>query len=51
VISGKVDPRRRCLVLLEIRVPEGQSEIIEFQVDTGFSGSLLLPLDIVLRLG
>jgi len=51
VIVGRVDPRRRCLVLLEVRGPEGQSETIEFQIDTGFSGSLLLPPEVVARLG
>ncbi len=48
---GRVDPRRRCLVLLEVQGPTGQFETIEFQVDTGFSGSLLLPSETVARLG
>ena len=47
---GVVDPRRRCVVTLEIRGPDGQQEVVEFQVDTGFSGSLLLPLEVVKRL-
>ncbi len=51
MITGKVDPRRRCLVMLEVRGPAGQSETIEFLADTGFNGSLLLPLDVVERLG
>jgi len=51
VIVGRVDPRRRCLVLLEVRGPEGQSEMVEFQIDTGFSGSLLLPPEVVSRPG
>lgn len=50
MIVGKVDPRRRCLVLLEVGGPEGQSETIEFQIDTGFSGSLLLSAEAVARL-
>jgi len=36
---------------LDIQGPNGQQEAIEFQVDTGFSGALLLPLEIVKRLG
>jgi len=51
VIVGIVDPLRRCLVTLDIQGPNGQQEAIEFQVDTGFSGALLLPLEIVKRLG
>lgn len=51
MISGRVDSRRRCLVTLEVHGPAGLSEMIEFQVDTGFSGSILLPQETVLRLG
>jgi len=51
MIVGIVDPRRRCLVSLEVRGPDGQEETVEFQVDTGFNGSLQLPLEIVARLG
>ena len=51
MITGKVDPRRRCLGSLEVRGPAGQSERVEFQVDTGFSGALLLPQEVVTRLG
>ena len=51
MITGKVDPRRRCLVSLEVRGPAGRSEMIEFQVDTGFSGALLLSQEVVTRLG
>lgn len=51
MIVGKVNPRRRLLVLLEVRGPDGQSESVEFQVDTGFTGSLLLPMETVQHLG
>lgn len=51
MIVGIVDPRRRCLVSLEVRGPDGQREAVEFQVDTGFNGSLQLPLETVARLG
>lgn len=51
MIVGHVDPRRRCLVTLEVQGLEGRQQAVEFQVDTGFSGSLLLPLDIVRHLG
>ena len=50
MIVGIVDPRRRCLVSLEVRGPGGQQETVEFQVDTGFNGSLQLPLEAVARL-
>lgn len=48
---GVVDPLRRCLVTLEVHGPSGQQEAVKFQVDTGFSGSILLPLEVVNRLG
>ena len=51
MILGIVDPRRRCLVTLQLHGPDGQQENVEFQVDTGFSGAILLPLEIVERLG
>lgn len=50
MITGKVDPRRRCLISLEVRGPDGQQETVEFQVDSGFSGSLLLTTELVQRL-
>ena len=51
MITGKVDPRRRCLISLEVRGPAGQSEMVEFQVDTGFSGALLFSQEVAARLG
>lgn len=51
MIVGRVDPRRRCLVSLDVRGPDGQQQTVEFQVDTGFSGPILLPLEVVNRLG
>jgi len=48
---GIVDPRRRCLVSLEVHGPDGQQETVEFQIDTGFNGSIQLPMEIVVRLG
>ena len=51
MMTGKVDPRRRCLISLEVHGPAGQSEMIEFQVDTGFSGALLFPQEVAVRLG
>lgn len=50
MITGKVDPLRRCLVSREVRGPDGQPETVEFQVDSGFSGFLLLPPETVQRL-
>lgn len=50
MIIGKVDPRRRCLIMLEILGPSDQREAVEFEVDTGYSGPLLLPAEIVERL-
>lgn len=51
MIVGIVDPRRRCLVSLDVRGADGQQQTVEFQVDTGFSGSLLLPLEVINRFG
>lgn len=51
MITGTVDPRRRALITLEVRGPDGQREAVEFQIDTGFNGSIQLPLETVARLG
>lgn len=50
MIAGKVDPLRRCLVSLKVSGSDSQQETIEFQVDSGFSGFLLLPPETVQRL-
>lgn len=48
---GLVNPRRRCLVTLELLGPDGQQEFVKFQVGTGLRGSLLLPQEVVKRIG
>ncbi len=51
MILATVDPRRRIILTLNLSGPNGQQEAVEFQVDTGFNGSLQLPLAIAVRLG
>ncbi len=51
MILGTVDPRRRAIIRLELRGPNGQQETVDFQVDTGFNGTLQVPLAVALRLG
>lgn len=51
MILGTVDPRRRAIVRLDLRGPDGQQEAVDFQVDTGFKGTLQVPLEVAVRLG
>lgn len=50
-ISGVVDYRLRTFVTLSVRGPSGREEPVQFWLDTGFNGTLILPADIVARLG
>ena len=51
VVTGRVNGVRHCLVALLVQNGEGQQETVTFEVDTGFSGELLLPSRIVQMLG
>ncbi len=51
MISGVVNTLLQPMVRLVVRGPQGQEETIEALVDTGFNGTLLLPLTLVSTLG
>jgi len=44
MITGTVS-RRHALVSLVVRGPQGHSALVEFVIDTGFTGVLTLPAD------
>ena len=51
MIQGVVNAALEALVTLTVQGPTGQNREIEAVVDTGFSGFLTLPTDIVRELG
>ena len=51
MIEGAVNAAYEAIIPLRIQGPEGQSVDIEAVVDTGFTGFLTLPLDVVDELG
>ena len=50
MISGHVNSRREAVVSLVVRGPHGWEQEIEVVVDTGFSGQLTLPSDLIAEL-
>ena len=50
MITGKVKSSLQGTITLELKGDEGQSEVIEALVDTGYNGYLTLPLAILQRL-
>ena len=50
MIRGKVNPRRQALVVVEALGRDGMLQPLEFVLDTGFAGDLLLPADAIQRL-
>ena len=50
MIEGAVNADYEAIVPLRIQGPEGQTRDIEAVVDTGFTGFLTLPLDVVAEL-
>ncbi len=47
-MKGKVDPQGRALLPITLRnAPESESSKIDVWVDTGFTGDLVLPHDII----
>ena len=51
MISGRVSAKLDPLVTIEIRDAQGGLQPVEVVVDTGFSGELALPSDLVRSLG
>jgi clan AA aspartic protease len=51
MITGRVTSDREAVVNVRIEAPNGRSEVIEAVVDTGFTGFLALPGDVISRLG
>jgi clan AA aspartic protease len=50
MITGNVGSRREAMVRLPVRGPHGRERETEVLVDTGFTGSLLLPSDLIAEL-
>lgn len=51
MIEGEVTAERQGVVRLQISRPGGSSAEIRAAIDTGFTGSLALPIDTIARLG
>lgn len=51
MIRGRVNLYHQALLPIEIRDSNGQVELIEFVLDTGFDGCLTLPSEVIQRLG
>ena len=47
MIKGKVDARRQAWVQVEIRDEDGRVQSVDAVVDTGFTGYLILPSEII----
>jgi len=50
MIRGRVTPERQAVVRLQVHGPDGRSEPVETAIDTGFTGFLTLPSDLVAQL-
>ncbi len=51
MIEGVVNAAREAVVTLRLQEPEGRTRDIEAVVDTGYSGFLTLPTEVVAELG
>lgn len=47
MISGYVNARREALLSLVVRGPKGQEQTVEAVIDTGFTGRITLPPDLI----
>jgi clan AA aspartic protease len=50
VIEGEVTPERKGIIRLRVSRPSGPPEEVNAAIDTGFTGSLALPTDTIVRL-
>lgn len=50
MITGQVTVDREAVIQLEVYGSEQKREIVDFVIDTGFNGNLILPGDLVERL-
>jgi clan AA aspartic protease len=51
MITGRVTARREAIVALQLRAADGSPEAVEAVIDTGFTGFLALPADLIAALG
>lgn len=51
MITGVVNERHEATIRIVVHHPNGQEQEVEAILDTGFSGSLTLPLDVITALG
>jgi clan AA aspartic protease len=51
MLTGRVNTSLQPWVAIEVMGADGQFRSIEFVLDTGFNGTLTLPLDAIRRLG
>jgi predicted aspartyl protease len=51
VITGSVTPEKEARVSLAVRGPNGSDIRVSAVIDTGFNGSLTLPLSVIVKLG
>ena len=51
MVTGTVNARLEAMIRLTVYGPGGQHEDVEAVVDTGFNGSLTLPLAVIVKLG
>ncbi len=51
MIEGRVTAQRQAVITVRIHPAQGPSETAEVTVDTGFTGFLALPPDLIVRLG
>src|SRR5262245_2838350 len=51
MISGRVSPNLEAIIRLNVQASDGQTEPMDFKIDTGFSDFISLPIATVARLG
>jgi clan AA aspartic protease len=51
MIQGRVTSQRQAMVTMRVHAVQGPSEPAEVTIDTGFTGFLALPSDLIARLG
>jgi clan AA aspartic protease len=51
MIEGRVTAQRQATITVRVRAIQGPSEPAEMTIDTGFTGFLALPSDLIARLG